>query len=174
MLFVGQPLGGPSTMGTCQASCSIFNGKMSLNMLQPVLQLAEHTIKPSASHKFLGVYLNQALHFKEHTNYALGKGERYAAQVRRLIQGRKGVPSYIATKLYQSVTLKKTLYTAEIWCSPILDPLPGKKQKGGSTGFATKLACIQHTSTLFITGAIHTHNPNSRPQCTRQYPPNAP
>jgi hypothetical protein len=97
-------------------------------LTRPSLQLAEHTIKPSASHKFLGVYLDQALNFKEHANYALGKGERYAAQVRRLIQGRKGVPSYIAAKLYQSVTLKKTLYAAEIWCSPILDPLPGKKR----------------------------------------------
>ena len=53
---------------------------------RPALTLTDHTITPSASHKFLGVILDQALNFKEHANYTLGKGVMYAAQIRRLFQ----------------------------------------------------------------------------------------
>jgi len=55
---------------------------------RPPLHLTNHTIPPSTSHKFLGVFLDQSLSFKEHANYALGKGEKYAAQLRSLSQGR--------------------------------------------------------------------------------------
>jgi len=121
---------------------------------RPPLHLEDHTISPSASHKFLGVYIDQNLNFKEHANYALGKGERYAAQIRRLSQKRRGVPSLYARKLHNSVVLTKMLYAAEVWCNPIRDPEPGKKKKRGSVGFATKLARVQRTSALFITGAL--------------------
>ena len=52
--------------------------------------------------------------------------------------------------------MPKMLYAAEVWCNPIRDPAPGKRKKQGSTGFATKLARIQRTSTIFITGALKT------------------
>ena len=46
------------------------------------------------------------------------------------------------------------LYAVEVWCNPIREPEPGKKKKRGSVGFTTKLACVQWTSALFITGAL--------------------
>jgi ribonuclease HI len=121
---------------------------------RPPLHLADHTILPSVSHKFLGVVLDQTLNFKEHANYALGKGEKYAAQLRRLAQKRRGVPSRLARNLHNGVVLTKMLYAAEVWCSPIREPEPGKKKKRGSVGFAAKLARVQRTSTIFITGAL--------------------
>jgi hypothetical protein len=121
---------------------------------RPSLSLANHTINPSPSHKFLGVILDQNLNFKEHANYALGKGEKYAAQLRRLAQKRRGVPGRLARNLHNAVVLPKMLYAAEVWCNPIRNPAPGKKKKRGSTAFATKLARVQRTSTTFITGAM--------------------
>ena len=121
---------------------------------RPALQLANHTIQPMPVHKFLGIILDQTLSFKEHANYALGKGERSAAQLRRLTQGRRGVPSHLARRLHNSVVMTKMLYAAEVWCSPICDPEPGKKRKRGSVSFANKLARVQHTTTMFITGAM--------------------
>jgi hypothetical protein len=94
----------------------------------PPLSLANNTINPS-SHKFLGVILNQNLNFKEHANYALGKGEKYAAQLCRLAQKQRGVPGQLAHNLHNAVVLPKMLYTAEVWCNPIHNPAPGKKKK---------------------------------------------
>jgi len=54
---------------------------------RPPLHLANHTIFPTTSHKFLSVFLDQNLNFKVHANYTLGKGETYAAQLCRLSQG---------------------------------------------------------------------------------------
>ena len=127
---------------------------MTVATLQPPLHLKDHIINPSASHKFLGVYLDQNLYFKEHANYTLGKGEKYAAQIRRLSQKRRGVPSLYVCKLHNGVVLTKMLYAVEVWCNPIREPEPGKKKKRGSVGFATKLAHVQRTSALFITGAL--------------------
>ena len=121
---------------------------------RPPLHLVNHTINLSTSHKFLGIFLDQSLNFKEHANYALGKGEKYAAQIRRLGQQRRGVPGRLARNLHNAVVIPKMLYAAEVWCNPIRNPLPGKKKKRGSTAFATKLARVQRTSTTFITGAM--------------------
>jgi ribonuclease HI len=121
---------------------------------RPPLHLENHTINPSPSHKFLGIILDQSLNFKEQANYALGKGEKYAAQLRRLAQKRRGVPGRLARNLHNAVVIPKMLYAAEVWCNPIRDPAPGKKKKRGSTAFATKLARVQRTSTTFITGAM--------------------
>ena len=49
---------------------------------RPDFTLTDHTIALSASHKFLCIILDQAVNFKEHANYALGKGVTYAAQIR--------------------------------------------------------------------------------------------
>ena len=121
---------------------------------RPPLHLADHTINPSPAHKFLGVILDQTLNFKEHVNYALGKGEKYAAQLRRLSQKQRGVPSRLARKLHNGVVMTKMLYAVEVWCSPIREPAPGKKKKRGSVSFATKLTRVQRTSTIFTTGAL--------------------
>jgi hypothetical protein len=58
----------------------------------PSLHLANHTINLSPSHKFLSIILDQSLNFKEQANYALGKGEKYAAQLHQLSQKRRGIP----------------------------------------------------------------------------------
>jgi hypothetical protein len=121
---------------------------------RPPLSLANHTINPSPSHKFLSVILDQNLNFKEQANYTLGKGAKYAAQLRRLAQKHRGVPGRLARNLHNAVVMPKMLYAAEVWCTPIRDPAPGKKKKRGSTAIATKLAHVQRTSTIFITGAM--------------------
>lgn len=51
-----------------------------------VLKINEHKVKPVEMHKYLGVILDQELHFKSHAAYAIRKGTRTALQVCRLVQ----------------------------------------------------------------------------------------
>jgi len=80
----------------------------------PPLTLTNHTINPSISHKFLSIFLDQTLNFKEQANYALGKGEKYAAQIRRLSQNHRSVLSLQAQRLHNSVIMTKMVYAAEV------------------------------------------------------------
>ena len=47
--------------------------------VRPSITIGHHTIKPTMTHKCLGVILDQELRFREHANYALKKGEKYIA-----------------------------------------------------------------------------------------------
>lgn len=130
------------------------NPNKTIPMPRPDLHLTGHTITPSTSCKFLGVHVDQKLDWKEQSAYALGKGEKYTAQMRRLAQKRCGVPGRLGCRLHNGVVLTKMLYAVEVWCSPILPPKPGHMKRQGSVGFATKLATVQWQSTLFISGAM--------------------
>jgi len=120
----------------------------------PPLTLTNHTINPLTSHKFLGIFLDQTLNFKEQANYALGKGEKYAAQIRRLPQNCRSVPSLQARRLHNSVIMTKMLYAAEVWCNPICDPEQGKRTNEGQQFLQPSSHGVQRTSTSFITGAL--------------------
>src|SRR3979490_3092784 len=47
---------------------------------RPSVVIGQHTIRPTTSHKCLGVILDQELRFREHANYALNKREKHIAQ----------------------------------------------------------------------------------------------
>ena len=59
---------------------------------RPTIQLSNHVIKPTTSHKFLGVIMDQELHFKEYINYALAKGNKFMGQYQRLTNHPKEQP----------------------------------------------------------------------------------
>ena len=48
-------------------------------------------IKPSTSHKFLGVIVDEHLKWKHHINYAISKGTAYTLQLRCLATASKGL-----------------------------------------------------------------------------------
>lgn len=50
-------------------------GTRTLPLKRPIATIAGQLIRPLASHKYVGVILDQELRFKEHAAYALGKGQ---------------------------------------------------------------------------------------------------
>lgn len=77
-----------------------------------------NVIRPSPTHKFLGVILDQELRWKEHVAYAIVKGTAYALQLRRLSSTASGMPMKLAHQLYQAVAIPKMLYAADVWFTP--------------------------------------------------------
>ena len=84
----------------------------------PSITLGQHTIKPTATHKFLGILIDQELHFKEHINYALAKGSKYLMQYWWLAKSTKGITAKHMWKYYLTVAVPKMLYAADIFLVP--------------------------------------------------------
>ena len=86
---------------------------------RPPIKVRGITIKPSSSHKFLGVILNQELHWKEQANYSLGKGMEYAILMRCISGASWGTPSKLTRQLYQAVVIPRVTYAASVWMKPM-------------------------------------------------------
>ena len=84
----------------------------------PPMIICGAMITPSPSHKFLGVILNQELHWREHTAYATAKGACYTMLLRCLSKLAQGVPTKLIRQLYQAVIIPHMLYAASIWLRP--------------------------------------------------------
>src|SRR5882724_7990595 len=101
-----------------------------------------------ATHKFLGVILDQELWWKEHVQYTLQKGTKWVALYRRLAKPMKGVSAKHMRWFYISVAIPKMLYAADLFL------IPGSEVGKGTKGFISKLAKIQRQVMLHITGAL--------------------
>ena len=82
----------------------------------PSIRLGQHTIKLTATHKFLGVLIDQELCFKEHVNYTLAKGSKYLTQYRRLTKTTTGITD--KRKYYLTAAVSKMLYATDIFLVP--------------------------------------------------------
>jgi hypothetical protein len=63
------------------------------------LQLPQRQIEPSTSAKYLGVILDQNLTWKTHQAYAVEKGTKWAAQIRRIARPAWGITPKYARRL---------------------------------------------------------------------------
>jgi hypothetical protein len=72
------------------------------------------TITPTATHRFLGVILDQALCWNAHIAYALAKGTAYVFQLRCLSSTSTGIPLSLRRQLYLTVALPKILYAVDL------------------------------------------------------------
>ena len=100
-----------------------------------------------ATHKFLGVILDQELQWREHVQYTLQKGTKWVTQYRRLMKPMKGVSAKHMRQFYISVAIPKMLYAADLFL------IPGSEVRKGTKGFISKLVRIQRQVMLHITGA---------------------
>lgn len=77
-------------------------------------------ITPMATHRFLGIILDQALCWTAHIAYALVKGTAYVFQLFRLSSTSTGIPLSLMRQLYLAVALPKMLYAVDLWYRPLL------------------------------------------------------
>jgi ribonuclease HI len=117
-------------------------------VVRPPIKIGQHVVKPTTTHKFLGMIIDQELRFKEHANYALKKGEAYISQYRRLTRPTKGVTAKHMRTYYLTVAVPRLLYAADVFL------IPATGQRKGSKGSVNKLARIQRQAALDITGAL--------------------
>jgi hypothetical protein len=110
-------------------------------------------IHPSATHKFLGVILDQELRWKAHIAYAIAKGTAYALQLRQLSSTAAGMPLKLTRQLYQAVAIPKMLYAADIWFTPVYRTGSDSSQRG-SLGVVSKMSTVQRIAAITITGAM--------------------
>jgi len=122
---------------------------------RPNMTLCGVTIKSAPMHKFLGVLLDNELHWKAHAAYAIAKGAKYSVLLRRLSATSWGVPTKLICQLYLSVAIPKIMYAAAIWLHPSFAH-PSDRRLCGSKGLARKIGSSQRTAALAITGAMRT------------------
>ena len=123
------------------------------NMDRPGLLLPNVEIQPAKSTKYLGVYLDQNLLGKEQLAYIIGKGAKWAAQIRRVSRPSWGLTPKAARKMYIGVALPRILYGVETWSAPPRKVINGNKS---TTAATRKLATAQRAGTLAITGGFRT------------------
>jgi hypothetical protein len=113
------------------------------------------TITPTATHRFLGVILDQALRWTAHIAYALAKGTAYVFQLRRLSLTSTGIPLSLMRQLYLAVALPKMLYAVDLWFRPLFVG-DGDTPQHGSISVVRRLCRVQRIAALSITGAMRT------------------
>ena len=119
------------------------------------LTLPSGEIKPAPSTKYLGVMLDQHLNWKAQHAYAIEKGTKWAAQIRRIARPTWGITPNYARRLYISVALPKIMYGADLWCHPMQGERSERKFKG-SARVLKQLATLQRAGAIAITGGLRT------------------
>jgi hypothetical protein len=79
------------------------------------LTLPNTTLVPSENTKYLGVYLNQHLDWGTQRNYAVEKGTKWTAQIRRATAPSWGLTPKHAQRLFISVAIPRILYAIDVW-----------------------------------------------------------
>ena len=119
------------------------------------LTLPNITVEPTDCTKYLGIMIDQHLEWKTQHNYAIEKGSKWAAQIRRIIRPHWGITPKYARHLYMGVALPRILYGTDIWCSILQGKHPGATEKG-TAKVQRKLTSIQRTGAITIIGALCT------------------
>jgi len=118
-----------------------------------LLCLPQITVQPTESTKYLEVIFNQNLSWKQQHTHAVGKGTKWAMQIRRVVKPSWGLTPGNARRLYISVAIPRTLYAIDVWCTP---PYANRQQQRGTVGITGKVASVQRAGMLAITGGLHT------------------
>jgi len=125
------------------------------DMGNPTMRLPRRTIQPEDSTKYLGVIIDRSLNWKAQQAYAVEKGAKWTAQIRRLTRPTWGITPKYAKRLYISVALPRILYAADVWCTPTSCEYPGPKAVG-SAKVTKQIATTQRAGALAITGGLRT------------------
>ena len=124
---------------------------------RPPLRIGDTVVEPTTSTKYLGIYLNQHLNWKEQQANAAKKGAVWASQIRRLVRPGWGLTPKYARRLYTSVAVPRILYGVDVWAPPTKWEGEGDvKQRTGNRHAANCLTSAQRPGTLAILGGLRT------------------
>ena len=92
-----------------------------------------------ASHKFLGVMLDQELCWRQQADYALSKTAKWTLAFHRLARPASGVNMRLMCQMYSAVAIPKVAYVANIWYT-LTCKKEGASRLSSSVGVTNKLA----------------------------------
>ena len=120
---------------------------------RPPLHLPQITVQPMESTKYLGVVFDQNLSWKLQHAHVIGKGTKWAMQIRRLAKPSWGLTPGNARWLYISVAIPRIMYVIDVWCAL---PYANRQRQRGTVGITGKVVTMQRAGTLVITGGLRT------------------
>jgi hypothetical protein len=121
-------------------------------------------IKPTPSHKFLGIIIDEHLSWRQHIMYAIGKGTAYTLQLRQLTITSKGLPLSLMRQLFTSIALPKLLYVVDIWFTPIYLTNDNNIHKGSiETAKKTQQSTTNSTTGYDRSTKNHSHRHTGSP-----------
>src|SRR6266481_324633 len=112
-------------------------------------------VKPSTTHKFLGVLFDQELHWKEQAKRVVAKATKWMLNVHRLAKLAKGILPCQMWQLYQAVAVLCFTYVVDVWFMLVQRDTNVERARG-SVGVAWKLASVQCMASTVVTGALRT------------------
>src|SRR6266481_3168654 len=99
---------------------------------RPSLTLWDTNVQLDTSHKFLGVLLDQELHWREKVEQVVAKATKWSLGACRLANLAMGILPWQMRQLYQVVAMPSFTYAADIWFMPILRCAWGGKSRGAA------------------------------------------
>lgn len=121
--------------------------------LGPPLELSNGEVQPSEATKFLGIWVNRKLSFKQPAEFALKKGTNWIMQFGRLARPKHGLSAKNVQSLYKKVLLPGMLYVASVWIKP-QQRIEGWKQVYGSIGIIRQMEQVHCQACRLISGAM--------------------
>ena len=116
---------------------------------RPSLQLCGDTIKPSPTHKYLGIIFNQELWWREQMEHAAAKAAKWTLQFCRLTRPSTGIRPKFMRQLYCAVAIPRFTYAADVWYAPVSHGAQSTRATR-SVGAMKQLESIQHIAVTAI------------------------
>jgi hypothetical protein len=113
------------------------------------IEITGTTIEPSNDARYLGVIFDKKLQFKEHTQYAVKKGTKFALAMSSAAKATWGAEFKYTRQLFTAVIAPRTDYAASIW-HRVGD------RKAQSIHQITELTKTQRLAMRAITGCFRT------------------
>ena len=110
-------------------------------------------LAPQATHKFLGMLLDQELQWSHQASGTIAKALKWVLAFWRLARPSTGICPHLMRQLFNTVAVPKMAYAADVWYTPV-SKRQGRTRFSGSVGITSKLASLQRMATLTITGAL--------------------
>ena len=121
---------------------------------RPNFMLDGTTIKPTESHKFVGVAFDQKLCWRVQAERVVAKATKWTLATRQLARPAAGKSPWQMRQLYQAVAIPSLMYAADIWFTPV--QRDGLGRSSSSAGVVCKLTTVQCMATMVVTGALFT------------------
>ncbi|KAJ7092507.1 hypothetical protein C8R43DRAFT_824768, partial [Mycena crocata] len=104
--------------------------------------------------KLDGVWIDEALTWKEQGAAALAKGHEWLVNFRRLACVSGGVGATYIRRLYRAIAVPRMFYGAEIFLAPVHQRIKGANQRKDTRAIVKKLGSIQLRAARMIVGGM--------------------
>ena len=98
------------------------------------MELLGAVISPQATHKFLGMIMDQDFHWKPQADYGTAKAAKWILAYQQLTKVGSGASLAAMRQLYCAVAIPKMTYAIDVWYTPV-HTREGNKRRSGLVGF---------------------------------------